>query len=122
MIGCYDMKIVVFIVLFILLGLPYARGEVKDLQQSKTKIDAYTATMLREYGQDQFVNLFVIMNHELSIEEIEELRSIGCTIRSQAGNVITVNIQVGKIEQLIKFDFVKFVELSRPLEFEREEK
>ena len=122
MIGYYDMKIVVFIALFILFGLPHALGKVNDLQQSKTKIDAYTVTMLRECEQDQFVNLFVILNYELSIKEVEELRNIGCAIRSQAKNIITVNIRVCKIEQLINFAFVKFVELARPLKIEKEEK
>jgi len=110
-----------WIAIFVVSALSQAVGERCDLQKYTSKVDAYTVSKLKEYRQDQSVNLFVILNHELSIEEVEELRNMGCTIRSQAGNVITVNIQVGKIEQLIKFDFVKFVELARPLEFERED-
>jgi len=85
------------------------------------KMDTYTESTLKKCNENDRVNLFVILNSAVTAEQFKMLESIGCTVRSEAGDVITVNIQVGKIKQLTEFYFVKFIEFSRPLKIEKGE-
>jgi len=113
--------VILCIILVISCGISLGKGEITDFNKKSVKMDTYTESILKKCNENDRVNLFVMLNSSVTAEQVKMLESIGCTVKSSAGDVITVNIQVGKIKQLTEFYFVNFIEFSRLLKIEKEE-
>jgi hypothetical protein len=93
-----------------------------DCVEHILKMDAYTYSELKKYDDDMQINLFVMLNDIASDDELRELENSGCTIRSQVGSIITIESSASNIKKILRYDFVKFIQLSHPLNIQKEEK
>jgi len=63
-------------------------------------------------------NVLVRTTREVSTADRARLESIGATVRTIAGDVLTACIPIDRLEVLAGLDVVAYVELSRPLRSE----
>lgn len=61
------------------------------------------------------VSMFVRGRERFSPEQIAQLKNAGATIRTNAGLVVTLDVDVQSVERLLSHDFVIASEFSSPL-------
>ena len=64
---------------------------------------------------DRYLDVFIATRGVLEPDHRLELEQLGCRINIVAGDVITVSIPVRLLASLSELDFVRYVEISRPL-------
>jgi hypothetical protein len=65
------------------------------------------------------LNLMVATNGGLNPGQRERLAGIGCRLRTVTGDIVTADVPAGALPELVALDFVRYVELSRPLRLEQ---
>lgn len=68
-----------------------------------------------ESAGENLVALAQVSNGGLTDERRAQLKTIGVSLRGEAGDVATMTLPVSSIESLVAFDWVLYVEASRPL-------
>jgi hypothetical protein len=87
--------------------------EAKQLASATVANQSVSRQGLRE------ANVLVRTTREVSTADRARLESIGATVRTVAGDVLTACIPIDRLEVLAGLDVVAYVELSRPLRSER---
>jgi hypothetical protein len=87
--------------------------EAKQLASAAIANQSVSRQGLRE------ANVLVRTTREVSTSDRARLESIGATVRTVAGDVLTAYIPIDRLEVLAGLDVVAYVELSRPLRSER---
>ena len=78
---------------------------------------------IREEGQgDERANVMMSTHGTLNAEQRGVLESLGCRVRSVAGDVVTLDLPRRALAALGDLDFARYVELSRPLWPEKQDK
>jgi len=72
---------------------------------------------LSEFKDDEnpFVSVIMRTINGLSQEQILQLEVIGAEIRTRAGDVVTLLLPARSLPVLVQKDFVRYIELTRPL-------
>jgi len=65
--------------------------------------------------EQQLVSVLMQINGSLGPERRSRLEAVGTQVRTVAGDVITATVPSSEIRQLAELDFVRAVEVSRPL-------
>jgi hypothetical protein len=61
------------------------------------------------------LNVMGAVHGQLRRRERERLRELGCRVRSVAGDVFTAELPAAALEAVTDLDFIRYIELSRPL-------
>lgn len=66
------------------------------------------------------LDVLMVTHRPLEPGQRERLARIGCRVETVAGDVVTADLPVRALPELAALDFVRYVELSRPLHLEHE--
>jgi hypothetical protein len=61
------------------------------------------------------VRILAALHGELNASRESQLEILGCSLRGRAGEVITAEMPVRLLETLTELDFIRYIEISRPL-------
>lgn len=81
------------------------------------KLSPETKRKLSELSAEepQLVSVLVQIVGRLGPERRSQLEAVGAEVRTVAGDVVTATVPVGEIRQVAELDFVRSLEVSRPL-------
>jgi hypothetical protein len=81
------------------------------------KLSPETKRKLSELSakEPQLVSVLVQIDGRLGPERRSQLEAVGAEVRTVAGDVVTATVPVGGIGQVAEQDFVRSLEVSRPL-------
>lgn len=77
------------------------------------KLDARGRRLLAQLDPDTQLELLLRLETDPEADQLQALQSIGCRIRSGAGNVLTASVAASKLPELTELPFVENVQLSR---------
>ena len=64
-------------------------------------------------------DVLVRTKRQVSSDDRSALESLGATVRTVAGDILTARVPVDRLDELAELDVVTYVEISRPLVPER---
>ena len=67
------------------------------------------------------LNVLIATVGTISDDQRMQLEQLGCDVRTVAGDVITASLPASSLASLGEMDFVRYVELARPLHLEPDE-
>lgn len=65
--------------------------------------------------EDPYVTIIIRTINSLEPEHTSQLKVIGAEIRTIAGDIMTLSLPARKLPILAEKDFVRYIELTRPL-------
>lgn len=118
---------IAFAVLFLLLslglnsslttGLVLAQEEPAMISSYSPKFGSNIRLCLSQLAPDEnpVVNVLLNTTETLTSEQRTRLKISGVQVRTVAGDVISASLPIRQLSELVKLDFVTYIELSRPL-------
>jgi hypothetical protein len=87
------------------------------MSEYSAKFSPETKQKLSELSSEEqpLVSVLVQISGGLGPERRSQLEEVGTEVRTVAGDVITATLPSSEIHHLAELDFVRFVEMSRPL-------
>jgi hypothetical protein len=96
----------------------FPRIEEDRLSEWVYKIDAPGRMLLEGMGPDDELDALVRMTRPLDAADRAELLKTGCSIHTESGVILTVQMRRKDIEAVARLAFVHRIECSRPLHVE----
>ena len=69
-------------------------------------------------GEDRQLSVLIATVETISDDQQLQLEQLGCEVRTVAGDVITASLPANSLASMGELDFVRYVELARPLHLE----
>lgn len=87
------------------------------MSEDYAKFSPETKQKLSELSAEEqpLVSVLVQISGGLGPERRSRLEAVGTEVRTVAGDVITATLPSSEIRQLAELDFVRYIEMSRPL-------
>ena len=103
--------------LYIYIGAGTSYGAYEDMSEYSSKFSPGVKLFLSELktGENPYVSIIIRTINSLETEHKSQLKVIGAEIRTIAGDIVTLSLLARKLPILAKNDYVKYIELTRPL-------
>ena len=89
------------------------------MPEDKSKLSPAAKLRLSELSfasSEETVAALVRLRGVLTENQRREIEGLGAEIRSEGGDVVTMNIGLDRLPGLTGLDFVRYVDISRPLD------
>lgn len=105
--------------------IPWDSGSPRsDTMTSHPKISPDLTTLLTNESpaMADTVSAFVLLTGNLTSDQEKTLKDLGVKIGTRAGDVLTCEIPLGNLSAAAELQFIKYVEGSRPLHYDMQDK